>query len=207
MKYSIVIPCYNEESNIPGLVYQLKSLVHPYNIEWVLVDNGSRDMTRKVLQENCRNEKNFKIVCVDKNLGYGFGLQQGIYACTGDYIGWLHADMQVAPEYMIQFIDYMEKSPDKKIFLKGKRENRSLIDNFFTVSMTVFATVLFGTYLHDIGAIPVLFQRELLVYLIQMPYDFSIETYVYFVARKEKYKIERFPVNMSNRKGGGILLE
>lgn len=74
MKYSIVIPCYNEESNVRGLVQQLKSLPHPYDIEWVLVDNGSCDQTRCMLQEICQKEENFKLVCVDKNVGYGFGL-------------------------------------------------------------------------------------------------------------------------------------
>lgn len=202
MKYSIVIPCYNEESNVRGLVQQLKSLPHPYDIEWVLVDNGSRDQTRTILQEICRQEENFKLVCVDKNVGYGFGLQQGMHAATGDYIGWLHADMQVAPEYMIRFMDYMEKNPGKKLFLKGKRENRNAVDKFFTAAMTLFATALFGTYLHDIGAIPVLFRRELLAHLVQMPYDFSIETYVYLVARRQGYTVKRFPVDMSARKGG-----
>ena len=68
--------------------------------------------------------------------------------------------------------------------------------------MTVFATLLFGTYLFDIGAIPVLFSKALVEELVDLPYDFSIETYVYWVAKKNGYKIVRRDVDMKNRVGG-----
>ena len=95
MKYSIIIPCYNEEENVHDLIQTLEHSGNKYDIQWIMVENGSKDQTRDRLEYECTDKKNFTIAYVDKNRGYGYGLQQGMKAAKGDYIGWLHADMQI----------------------------------------------------------------------------------------------------------------
>ena len=202
MKYSIIIPCYNEEDNVEKLINLLSSKSNLYDIEWIIVENGSKDNTRDLLKKACENRENFKLVYVDKNQGYGYGIAQGLKNVSGDYVGWLHADMQVSPDSMLEFIKLNELSNKEKVFYKGSRKNRKFIDNFFTFFMSVFSTLLFQTFLSDIGAIPVLFHRDLMNKLDNIPYDFSIETYVYYIAKKENYKIIRLPIHMSEREKG-----
>ena len=110
--------------------------------------------------------------------------------------------MQVSPDFMLEFIKLNELSKETKKFYKGSRKNRKFIDNFFTFFMSVFSTLLFQTFLSDIGAIPVLFHRDLMNKLDNIPYDFSIETYVYYIAKKENYKIIRLPIYMAERERG-----
>lgn len=202
MKYSIIIPCYNEEDNVHNLVQLLVYSGIEYDIQWIMVENGSKDNTRSVLMRECAGKERFTIAYVDNNQGYGFGLQQGIKVAEGDYIGWLHADMQIAPSEMIRFIDIAEQEPDKKFFLKGKRKNRGIMDCFFTDCMTIYASLMLKKWIYDIGAIPVLFRRELLESMNQMPYDFSIETYVYVQAKKERFDVQRLDVVQQERKKG-----
>lgn len=204
MKYSIIIPCYNEGENIRRLVKVLETTIVSRNVECILVENGSQDNTRQILKEICTGKKNFKIICIDKNKGYGFGLLQGMKAACGDYIGWLHADLQVQPSDMIKFIDYAEKNGKRKpLFLKGIRSSRSFIERFFTAGMTVYATLILKCYLYDIGAIPVLFHKSLLKHLKDnTPYDFSIETYVYYKAKRAGFHIKRFKISMKRREKG-----
>lgn len=202
MKYSIIIPCYNEEENIENLINLLLSYKISYDIEWVLVENGSNDNTRVLLEKKCKNIRNLKLVYINKNKGYGYGIIKGIENSSGDYIGWLHADMQVSPEFMFQFIQLNETKKEYKILYKGNRKNRNFIDNFFTFSMSIFATLLFQSYLYDIGAIPVLFDKSLIKNSKNFPNDFSIETYIYYIAKKRKYKIIRSPVYMKRREKG-----
>lgn len=202
MKYSIIIPCYNEEDNIEKLINLLSSKSNLYDIEWIIVENGSKDNTRILLNNICEDKKNFKLVYIDENQGYGYGIKQGLKNTSGDYIGWLHADMQVSPDFMLEFIKLNELSKETKKFYKGSRKNRKFIDNFFTFFMSVFSTLLFQTFLSDIVAIPVLFHRDLMNKLDNIPYDFSIETYVYYIAKKENYKIIRLPIHMSEREKG-----
>ena len=202
MKYSIIIPCYNEEDNIEKLINLLSSKSNLYDIEWIIVENGSKDNTRDLLKKACENRENFKLVYVDKNQGYGYGIAQGLKNISGDYVGWLHADMQVSPDSMLEFIRLNELSNKEKVFYKGSRKNRKFIEHFFTFFMGVYATLVFQKKLYDIGAIPVLFDRELIKELGKIPYDFTIETYVYYIAKKENYKIVRPPVYMNERKSG-----
>lgn len=202
MKYSIIIPCYNEEDNIEKLINLLSSKSNLYDIEWIIVENGSKDNTRILLNNICEDKKNFKLVYIDENQGYGYGIKQGLKNTSGDYIGWLHADMQVSPDFMLEFIKLNELSNKEKVFYKGSRKNRKFIDNFFTFFMSIFSTLLFQTFLSDIGAIPVLFNRDLMNKLDNIPYDFSIETYVYYIAKKENYKIIRLPIYMAERERG-----
>lgn len=180
----------------------LSSKSNLYDIEWIIVENGSKDNTRILLNNICEDKKNFKLVYIDENQGYGYGIKQGLKNTSGDYIGWLHADMQVSPDFMLEFIKLNELSKETKKFYKGSRKNRKFIDNFFTFFMSVFSTLLFQTFLSDIGAIPVLFHRDLMNKLDNIPYDFSIETYVYYIAKKENYKIIRLPIHMSEREKG-----
>ena len=202
MKYSIIIPCYNEEDNIEKLINLLSSKSNLYDIEWIIVENGSKDSTRARLNNICKDKKNFKLVYIDENQGYGYGIVQGLKNVSGDYVGWLHADMQVSPDSMLEFIKLNELFKETKKFYKGSRKNRKFIDNFFTFFMSIFSTLLFQIFLSDIGAIPVLFHRNLMNKLDNIPYDFSIETYVYYIAKKENYKIIRLPIYMSERERG-----
>lgn len=202
MKYSVIIPCYNEEDNVEKLINLLDSKSNLYDIEWVIVENGSKDNTRNLLNEICKDKRKFKVVYIDQNQGYGYGIIKGLENSSGDYVGWLHADMQVLPDYMLECIKLNENSNSIKNFYKGSRKNRKFIEYFFTFFMGIFATLTFQKKLSDIGAIPVLFNRELIKKLGKIPYDFTIETYVYYVAKKENYKIIRIPVYMNERENG-----
>lgn len=204
MKYSIIIPCYNEGENIYELAAALEKAVSKRNIEFILVENGSKDNTRQALEAVCIGKNNFKIVYVDNNQGYGFGLIQGMKAASGDYIGWLHADLQVGPSDMMKFIDYVEnRGKEKRLFLKGIRGGRSFTEHLFTGGMTIYVMLILKCHLYDIGAIPVLFHKSLLKILRdKTPYDFSIETYVYYKAKKAGFSIRRFKISMKKRQKG-----
>lgn len=203
MKYSIVIPCYNEEDNLPNLIMSISEFAKGRELEFVLVENGSKDNSL-ALMKNLTNDKDFvKIVKVEVNQGYGYGLHQGIKAASGDYIGWIHADLQLPLAEVSQFLDRIDTyNGPQKLFLKGTRHNRSLVDYFFTYGMTCFESVLFGRWLFDIGAIPVFFDKSLLVVLERVPNDFSVELFIYNKAKEHGYKVERLPVHLLKREKG-----
>ena len=68
--------------------------------------------------------------------------------------------------------------------------------------MTCFESLLFGRWLFDIGAIPVFFDRSLLSKLERVPKDFSIELFIYNVAKANGYQVERLPVHLLKREKG-----
>ena len=73
MKLSVVVPCYNEEKNIPLIVKRFDE-IKIEEVELVLVDNGSTYNTKDVINEFVQKYPYIKIVHIKKNIGYGYGI-------------------------------------------------------------------------------------------------------------------------------------
>jgi glycosyltransferase involved in cell wall biosynthesis len=200
MKMSIVIPCYNEARNIPLIYERIKELDLVKNeIEIILVNNGSTDNSAEVFQQYS-NFQNTKIVKVEVNQGYGFGILSGLKECTGEFLGWTHADMQTDPKDLLKAFNIIkENNFAKEIFVKGDRKGRPLFDQFFTSGMSLFETLYMGTRLYDINAQPNVFSRSFYDSWENPPHDFSLDLYVYYLAKKAKLKIKRFDVLFPER--------
>ena len=79
MKVLVIIPAYNEEENIKGLIAELKS--HYPDYDYVVINDCSKDHTKDILREN-----GFNYVDLPVNLGIGGGVQTGyLYAVQNDY--------------------------------------------------------------------------------------------------------------------------
>ena len=206
MKYSIIIPCYNEEKNLQELINRLLPIRESFPVEFLLVENGSRDGSRQYFKEHIEGKySNIETVYVDRNQGYGYGIQQGLRAASGDYLGWLHADMQSRPENLIRFFEEIERhSPEEKLFLKARRTNRSPYELVFTYGQAVFTSILFQRIMTDVAAVPFVFNRSMLeeVPIQSMPNDFSIDIFVYWQAVRLRYTIIRPVVEIQQRKHG-----
>ena len=206
MKYSIIIPCYNEADNIENLIRSILPLQKRFDLEYILVENGSKDDSKKYFRTYVEGKyPGVQVVYVDENKGYGYGLQQGMKAANGNYIGWIHADMQMPPKELLPFLEIAEQRKGQgKLFLKGLRTNRSAFDRFFTAGQSLFNSILFRTRIYDVGAIPVLFSRSLVeeVSIDEMANDFSIELYVYKEAIRLDYTVIRRKVKLLKREKG-----
>ena len=209
MKFSLVIPCYNESKNIPLLIKKNKKFLKNKNHELILVNNGSSDKTNIVFKK-FNKLNNIKTLKIKKNKGFGNGLIKGIIKAKGKYIIYSHADLELDPKNILLAIQICKKNIlNKKIFIKGNRIDKinnhwTISDIFFSYSLTLFSTFLFRKKLYDIHGIPVLFSKELIFDLQYFPKDFSIDLYFYLIAIKKKFKIIRYPVNFNkkNRKFG-----
>ena len=192
MKFSIIIPCYNECTNLPSLIDNILPLQNDYELEYILVENGSTDNSREYFQNNIEGKyKNIKIIYLDINKGYGFGLKQGLKLSKGQYLGWIHADMQVHPNDLKPILDFaLANNSNQKIFLKAIRLSRPLIDRFFSFGQTVFSSIIFFYKMFDVGASPLIFSKMLIDDFDIMPDDFSIEVFIYLAAKKKNFRLK-----------------
>ncbi len=199
IKFSIVIPSFNEEKNIPLILERFKQVINRNDIEVIIVDNGSTDNSEKVLKELLPRYTFAKMLKIEENKGYGYGIIRGLEQSQGDYIGWTHADMQTDPNDVINAIKIIEQENIKKVLVKGTRKKRALCDEFFTFGMGCFESLLMGKFLWDINAQPNIFSRELFDNWQNPPNDFALDLFTFYIAKKYQYKIIRFPVLFPKR--------
>jgi len=195
---SIVVPCYNEQDNIPLILQRFAQVIKRDDIEVILVNNGSTDNTEKILAEIISDYPFSKTVTVKVNQGYGYGILQGLKSAKSKYIGWTHADMQTDPADVIKALELAENT-DNKVFVKGNRKKRPFFDEFFTFGMGCFETILMGKFLWDINAQPNIFSRELFDNWQNPPYDFAFDLFTLYEAKRQNYNIIRFPVLFPER--------
>ena len=199
MKFSLIIPCYNESKSLPQLLERCTPLIEKGNIEVILVDNGSNDDTAAVLSALLPQYPSCRSIRVEQNQGYGFGITSGLSVATGDILGWTHADLQTDPADILQGIALF-KEFGTNILVKGKRYGRPFSDTAFTVGMSLFETLLFRRAFWDINAQPNLFPRNFFESWVNVaPKDFSLDLFVYFMAQKKGLAIKRFPVKFGKR--------
>lgn len=201
MKFSLVIPCYNEAANLPLLLKRSQMLVAQPSIEVVLVDNGSTDDSPAVLRALLPSYPGCSSVRVEINQGYGFGILAGLKAASGDILGWTHADMQTDPQDVLVGLELFVKH-GMNSFVKGRRYGRPLGDVAFTVGMSFFESILLGKPLWDINAQPTLFTRQFFETWREPPHDFSLDLFAYYQARFAGLDVHRFPVLFGARAHG-----
>jgi glycosyltransferase involved in cell wall biosynthesis len=201
MRFSLVIPCYNEAANLPLLLERCKGLAVRSDVEVVLVDNGSTDSSAEVLQNLLPKYPGCRSIRVEKNQGYGFGIVSGLKAAKGGILGWTHADMQTDPQDALVGLELFEKHGDD-IFVKGRRYGRPFMDVVFTVGMSLFETFLLARPMWDINAQPTMFSRRFFESWTAPPDDFSLDLYVYYQAQNYGLKVHRFPVRFGERAHG-----
>ena len=200
MTISLIIPCFNEEKNIPFLLSRCKEAFDKKEIEVILVDNGSSDNTQAVLAKLLPNYPFVKVVRIENNQGYGNGILTGLKASSREYLAWTHADLQTDPGDLLEGMKVLRENINpEKLFLKGKRFGRPLADNIFTIGMSLFESILLKTKMWDINAQPTIFHKSFFNSWKNPPNDFSLDLFAYFMAKECDLSIKRFNVRFDRR--------
>jgi len=201
MKMSIVVPCYNEEKNLPLILQRFNEVINREDVCVILVDNGSTDNSAVVMDALIKKYSFAFKVTVKDNLGYGFGIVTGLQACVSDYIGWTHADMQTDPADVIKALDIIEENGcPETIYVKGDRKGRPVFDQFFTIGMSIFETMYMKCILWDINAQPNVFHKKFFEkWKDRAPQDFSLDLFVLYQAKKQDLDVVRFKVTFPER--------
>jgi glycosyltransferase involved in cell wall biosynthesis len=95
VKLSVVIPAYNEEASIAEMIERVKAVdLGSIDLEIVVVDDGSKDRTRKILE----TIPGIRVVLQARNAGKGAAVKCGFRAATGDIVLIQDADLEYDPQ-------------------------------------------------------------------------------------------------------------
>ena len=200
---SLVIPCYNEAANLPGLAERCAALIAATGAEVILVDNGSADESPAVLARLVGEIEGLRTIRVEVNQGYGHGICAGLAVARGEVIGWTHADLQTDPMDAARGLAVFHASGmPEQVFVKGLRKGRPLSDTVFTAGMSVFETMLMGHVLRDVNAQPTLMHRTTYGAWDVPPMDFSLDLFALADAKRAGLTVMRIPVRFPERQHG-----
>jgi glycosyltransferase involved in cell wall biosynthesis len=153
MRISVLIPVYNEEQNILPLYEQLRTVAdrEKYDIEFVYVDDGSRDGSFEALARLALTDTRIRVVRFRRNFGQTAGLAAAIDHATGDVLIPMDADLQNDPEDIPKLLAKLAEGYD---VVSGWRKSRQ--DTFVSRKLpSMIANRLIswwtGVYLHDYG--------------------------------------------------------
>lgn len=127
MLISIVAPFYNEEAVIDAFFTRLTRLLAEklpaYDVEFVCVDDGSRDRTLALLAERARADSRIRVVELARNFGKEAALTAGLVVARGDAVIPIDADLQDPPEIIPEMVRlWAEEGYD---VVEAKRADRS----------------------------------------------------------------------------------
>ena len=122
---SFVIPLYNEESNLGALVDRLIQVIESSDlaIDVVLIDDGSRDRSREILQSLALQDSRFHVILLSKNHGHQLALTAGLSVARGtEGVFVLDGDLQDPPELLATFYAKFKEGYDVVYAVREKRK-------------------------------------------------------------------------------------
>ena len=151
MKFSIIIPCYNEAKDIANNVEIVKNYLKEKAIDYelILVNDGSKDNTKEVIE----SIPDVKALSYDINRGKGGAVKYGIENATGDYILFMDADLSTDISAIEKVV---ELSPSYDVILGSRHAKGSIIKKkqpvmrvFIGWCCRILVKMLFHTKLKD----------------------------------------------------------
>jgi dolichyl-phosphate beta-glucosyltransferase len=123
---SVVVPCYNEEQRLPRTIEQIERYLDGTgtSYELILVDDGSTDGTRKVMDAAAANHGSVRIEALPQNRGKGRALAEGVAAARGKEILITDADLSTPIEELEKLQAALDKGAGVAIASRALRGSR-----------------------------------------------------------------------------------
>ncbi len=151
-KLSLVIPCYNEEQTIPlffTAVEKIRTALPNTSIEYIFVNDGSKDHTLTVLREMAKQyPDSVKYLSFSRNFGKEAALYAGLEYSTGDYVAVMDVDLQDPPDLLPQMLQLIRHEEydcvgTRRVSRKGEPLLRSFLAKEFYRIMKRISAVEF----------------------------------------------------------------
>lgn len=123
-EFSVVIPVFNEEENLPALYTRLTAVLCETGQEYeiVFVDDGSRDASVEHLRRFAASDQHVVVVELARNFGHQVAISAGLEHTGGKAVVVMDADLQDPPEVLPQFIAKWQEGHDVVYAIREQRK-------------------------------------------------------------------------------------
>lgn len=151
MDISVIIPLYNEDESLPELIAWIERVMdaNRFTYEIVLIDDGSKDNSWAIIEENAKRNNCIRAIKFRRNYGKSAALHCGFQAAQGDVVITMDADMQDSPDEIPEL--YRMITADDFDMISGWKKKRydPLSKTLPTKLFNATARKFSGIKLHD----------------------------------------------------------
>jgi undecaprenyl-phosphate 4-deoxy-4-formamido-L-arabinose transferase len=139
-RLSIVVPLFNSAATIPRLIRELSELCAQLNGEIVLVNDGSRDDTERLVREAIRDARvPVTLISLSRNFGEHNAVLAGLRSAQGDYVVTMDDDLQNPPSEVMKLIDAAAAEQRDVVYSAYAHKEHSWWRNFGSAVTNVIA--------------------------------------------------------------------
>lgn len=140
---SIIVPCYNEEESLDTFYQTVQATLKPLkmDIEYIFVDDGSKDGTLLKLKELHKADGHVHFVSFSRNFGKEAAVFAGLRESSGDAVVVLDADLQHPPSVILEMASLWEEGYE---VIEGKKSSRGRESFFHKLMAATFYKMISG---------------------------------------------------------------
>jgi dolichyl-phosphate beta-glucosyltransferase len=213
IRYSIVIPAYNEAARLGTTLQQVLAHVaaQQWNAEIIVVNDGSRDNTLEIIRSFARNDPNVRFLENPGNRGKGYSVRHGMLNATGDVLLFSDADLSSPIEEAPKLLAAISAGADVAIgsrWLQRELQTRrqSLLRQLLGRAFNLVPRLVLGLNYKDTQCGFKAFTRRsaLAIFPRQRIERWGFDPELLFLATKFGLKVAEIPVAWGDREGTRI---
>jgi phenylacetate-CoA ligase len=211
MELSVIVPCLNEEANVPELVARIGAVLDVGKLEGelVLIDDGSTDGTWAAIEDEMRKHPFVVGKKHPENRGIAAGWKTGVAAARGRFVCILDADLQYQPEDILRLKREMDVS--NVDIVQGWRSpvGRDKGPRFYySRGLNAMLNAAFGMSLKDNKSGFVLCAREVMEDLLSYRGNYYYwQSFIMVAAHAKGYTYKQIETLFENRRAGKSFLD
>jgi len=133
---SVIVPCYNEEENVPDFYAELMRNASFFeerdlDVEIIYIDDGSKDKTVEAVRELKKSDERVRLVSFSRNFGKESAMYAGLEKAKGDYVVIMDADLQDPPSLLPEMFAAIDEGYDSVATRRVSRKGEPPVRSFF----------------------------------------------------------------------------
>jgi len=133
---SVIVPCYNEEENVPDFYAELMKNASFFegrdmDVEIIYIDDGSKDKTTEAVRELRKSDERVHLVSFSRNFGKESAMYAGLEKAKGDYVVIMDADLQDPPALLPEMFAAIDEGYDSVATRRVSRKGEPPVRSFF----------------------------------------------------------------------------
>lgn len=206
IELTVIVPCFNEELNIERVISTSCKFLRSEGLtfEIIIVNDGSRDSTKKIIENILRNYPEIKLINHKKNMGLSSAFWTGAMKASGLFTTVIPGDGENNIKDIAKKINHMEDSEIVITYVTNK-ETRGLIRRIFSFIYLKIVNISFNTSFKYTNGTNI-YNSILLKRLISKKQSFFFQTEILIRAVKSGYRYTEAPIklNLSKKKLSAI---